>query len=65
MTDLLVTKNYQCPYCGETIDTCVDTSAGSQQCIEDCSVCCRPIELTITVDGIEGDIQLTARSDTE
>ncbi|MBK5969148.1 MULTISPECIES: CPXCG motif-containing cysteine-rich protein [Thiorhodovibrio] len=33
----------QCPYCGETIATEVD-GLDSHRYIEDCPVCCRPIE---------------------
>ena len=40
----------QCPYCGETFETAVDLSAGSFQYVEDCQVCCQPIELTGEVD---------------
>jgi hypothetical protein len=39
----------QCPYCGEPFDTLVDLSAGSACYVEDCQVCCRPIELAIEV----------------
>lgn len=39
-----------CPYCGETFDTAVDTSGGSQEYIEDCQVCCRPIVFVVVVD---------------
>ena len=39
----------QCPYCGEPFDTRVDLSAGSTSYIEDCQVCCRPIDLGIEV----------------
>lgn len=42
-----------CPFCGETITLLVDASAGSQQYIEDCQVCCRPIEVTIEADDDE------------
>lgn len=42
-----------CPYCGETITVFIDAGGGhSQRYVEDCSVCCRPIE--ISVDGIGG-----------
>ncbi|HET8940943.1 MAG TPA: CPXCG motif-containing cysteine-rich protein [Rudaea sp.] len=44
-----------CPYCGESFETNVDTSAGSQQYIEDCAVCCRPIEIATHVDA-DGEI---------
>ena len=37
-----------CPYCGETITIAVDEGGGpTQRYIEDCSVCCRPIEISI------------------
>lgn len=39
----------QCPYCWETIEVLVDCSQGEQQYIEDCSVCCRPITLVVTM----------------
>jgi hypothetical protein len=45
----------QCPYCGEPFDTAVDLSAGSTSYIEDCQVCCRPIELGIEI-GVNGEL---------
>ena len=39
-----------CPYCGEPVEITIDSSAGRQQYIEDCHVCCRPIHLTISLD---------------
>ena len=39
-----------CPYCGEPIELLVDDSAGDQQYVEDCSVCCRPIVVTVVLD---------------
>jgi transposase-like protein len=44
-----------CPYCGESYQTVVDLSAGSQRYIEDCAVCCRPIEITLQV-GDDGEL---------
>ena len=41
----------QCPYCGEGFDTVVDLSAGSFSYVEDCQVCCQPIELAGEVDA--------------
>lgn len=40
----------QCPYCGESFQTAVDLSAGSFQYVEDCQVCCQPIEFAGAVD---------------
>lgn len=37
-----------CPWCGETFVTFFDGSAGGQSYIEDCQVCCKPIEMTFT-----------------
>jgi hypothetical protein len=37
---------FQCPYCGERLDTRVDLTADSSY-IEDCQVCCQPIEFTV------------------
>ena len=39
-----------CPYCGEMIEILVDLSVGEQQYIEDCSVCCAPILMSVQVD---------------
>jgi len=39
-----------CPYCGEPFETSVDCSAGAQEYIEDCPVCCHPIVFSIAVD---------------
>ncbi len=40
-----------CPYCGERYETPVDLTAGSFSAIEDCQICCRPIELDVEVDA--------------
>jgi hypothetical protein len=52
MTETIV---IQCPYCGESYETVVDLSAGSQRYIEDCAVCCKPIEVTLRV-GDDGEL---------
>lgn len=36
---------FQCPYCWEEISMLMDTSITSQRYIEDCEVCCNPIEI--------------------
>ena len=40
----------QCPYCGERFETQLDTGSGSTRYIEDCQVCCQPIEFNLEVD---------------
>jgi Cysteine-rich CPXCG len=45
----------RCPYCGERYGTTLDVSAGSLHAIEDCQICCQPIEITATV-GDDGEL---------
>ena len=53
-----------CPYCGEPFDTDVDCSEELQDYVEDCPVCCRPIEFHAAC--AEGQLlELTARRDDE
>jgi hypothetical protein len=42
-----------CPYCWERYETQVDLSAGSFTYVEDCQVCCQPIELSCEVENGE------------
>jgi hypothetical protein len=41
-----------CPYCWQEISMLLDNSV-SQTYIEDCEVCCNPIELTVEFDNSE------------
>jgi hypothetical protein len=43
-----------CPYCAEVIQVRLDLSAGGQAYIEDCHVCCQPIQVSVQVgpDGL-------------
>jgi hypothetical protein len=60
MTDFAL---IHCPYCGESFETAIDLSAGSQSYIEDCAVCCRPIEIALRV-GDDGElIEISTRTD--
>jgi hypothetical protein len=47
---MLIPITLACPYCGESFETSADTSAGAQDYVEDCAVCCRPIEVHLRVD---------------
>ena len=42
---------YQCPYCWEQVSVLVDVSQSSQTYIEDCEVCCNPIQFHIQCLG--------------
>ena len=37
---------FQCPYCWEEISMLMDSSIKNQTYIEDCEVCCNPIEIS-------------------
>lgn len=52
-----------CPYCGETLELSLDASAGEQSYIEDCQVCCRPIECHL--HNWMGEWQLEVKRDDE
>jgi phage terminase large subunit GpA-like protein len=45
--ELLSETEISCPHCGESFPLVIDTSVSQQSLVEDCTVCCRPIELTI------------------
>ena len=53
MTDWLHERRLSCPFCGEAISIVVDISAGSQSYIEDCQVCCQPMQIHVDVDNGE------------
>lgn len=38
-------QRISCPYCGELITLLLDLSVPEQALIEDCQVCCQPIQL--------------------
>ena len=41
--------HFQCPYCWEEISMLLEPSNQEQQYVEDCEVCCNPIEFTINI----------------
>jgi hypothetical protein len=52
-----------CPYCWEPIEIALDLSVGSQQQVEDCSVCCRPIVVRYsTTDGELATLDVAAEN---
>lgn len=42
---------FLCPYCWERISVLVDVSQKHQNYIEDCEVCCNPIQLIIRAEN--------------
>jgi len=64
MGDLQHFLDIQCPYCGEWIGIVVDASVDQQSYVEDCQVCCRPIQLDVRIDE-DGSPDVRARSQDE
>ena len=40
-----VSHSILCPFCGQSFELVIDTSAGTQRLTTDCEVCCRPFDL--------------------
>ena len=55
----LESHEVQCPYCGETIEIDVEVLEDAQSFIEDCTVCCRPIQYE-AVPGADGNVEIAA-----
>ncbi len=60
----LETHSIQCPYCGEMIEIDVEKMDEPQSLIEDCTVCCRPIQYEINPSEDEEPLDIVVtRSD--
>jgi hypothetical protein len=62
---MLELHTVNCPYCGESFETNVDASGGSQEYIEDCAVCCRPIVFTLIADADGNLLNLETRCEND
>lgn len=52
----------QCPYCGEMFEIEVESSNDDQDFIQDCTVCCHPIQFNV-IPGDDGPEVTASRSD--
>jgi hypothetical protein len=52
MINQIVESLVQCPYCWERFTLLVDASIEQQEYVEDCEVCCRPIDFAVEVDDL-------------
>jgi hypothetical protein len=51
-----------CPSCGEPLSVWIDEGGGAaQRYVEDCQVCCRPMEVTARLDA-EGEADVAVRT---
>ncbi len=60
----LIEKSIDCPYCGEGINVLIDSSDLEQQYIEDCQVCCKPINFLVS-ESINGELAVSVHSEDE
>ncbi|CAM3752896.1 CPXCG motif-containing cysteine-rich protein [Parendozoicomonas haliclonae] len=60
----LKTQVIACPNCGENIQILVNAEDEGDTYIEDCQVCCSPINITVTLDDDE-NIHVLVRSEDE
>ena len=44
---------FQCPYCWQEISMLFDASVNNQTYIEDCEICCNPIEINPIFENSE------------
>ena len=61
-----LSSEVSCPYCGESVEITLDPGSGStQEYIEDCQVCCRPWNVSVTYheDG-SAEVFVDASDDT-
>lgn len=59
--NLLQAHDATCPHCWETISLTLDLSVADQSYIEDCPVCCKPMQVSYTAaDGELEDLSVEA-----
>ena len=46
-------ESITCPYCGESITVLIDPEDIGQEYIEDCQVCCKPINFSVSSETDE------------
>jgi len=60
----LLEQSILCPYCNESITVLVDDSEQEQEYIEDCQVCCRPIDMSVSFD-MQGFLSLEVKTEND
>ncbi|WP_242202633.1 CPXCG motif-containing cysteine-rich protein [Aestuariivivens insulae] len=43
----MIEHYFTCPYCWQTISMLLDSSIAKQSYVEDCEVCCNPIQVSV------------------
>jgi transcription elongation factor Elf1 len=58
----LLERVITCPYCGERINILIDCSVHQQNYIEDCQVCCHPINFNVSID-LDSNVNIVVSSE--
>ena len=53
MEPAIIECRISCPYCAQSMEVVLDLSGGSQCYIEDCHVCCQPMQIRFDADANE------------
>jgi hypothetical protein len=59
----VTTVSVLCPYCGESVELLIDATLPSQQYVEDCEVCCRPMVVSIDASADEPVVNVTPENE--
>ena len=46
----------ECPYCGDSMDVRVDPNEEGLSLVQDCQVCCKPVQISVDVEDGEVDV---------
>jgi transcription elongation factor Elf1 len=55
MDSPIVDRRIRCPFCAEPMSIVIDLSAGSQSYVEDCQICCQPMQISFETSNDELD----------
>lgn len=50
--DFIEDRLVTCPWCGSSTEVAIDRTAGSQESVEDCTVCCSPMTVRVVCDPL-------------
>lgn len=53
MDGSVIEHRISCPFCAESMSILLDISAGDQSYIEDCQICCQPMQISFQSDNEE------------
>lgn len=62
--EFLAEQVVSCPYCGESIHVLIDHEEAGDQYIEDCQVCCKPIDFNVSIDSL-GHLSVSVRDEND